>query len=563
MLRTRRVLLLGLSVFLLHCGGGGSGGRPGTPVSPWPQFRHDTSRTGGASGILTSNRGFVQATQVDENGPPSSIGSSPVIDSRGTVYIGSEGGTLRAVQRGTLETKWVAQSCAACCDAHADPSCDPRLGPIVASPALLVERDTTTLVVGDTNGRVYRFTIDETGRDPEPVCAACFAPELADDSGPAARAEVRSSAALTVNAVIGGLASAIVGVEIRAAPGTAATSGKVYAINADGTLRWQFPRRGDGVIGTVTSSPAIGLGGSVIVTAGDDSLYILSRDGALRQQISIGDLTAPDAFLQPSVVSSISLFVGSARGDIYAFNHDGSFRWTTRFPGRRFLGSLAIGAVAEPTPTPDDAGDTTPTPTATLAAGEPTPTPTPSPTPATNFSTVMGVSDAGELVFVEASTGAPLPPSGVNASLPTGASIVASPAISLDGFIVFADTGGQVHVMDTASGAVPRFCVQAAGVRCERDADCGIDDVCGDASWPLTLPARCVGGGAAGSSCDDDLDCPGGTCAPAAIRSSPALDNDGTIYVGADDGYLYAIGGPTPTPTPILDSSPTPTPGDA
>jgi len=29
----------------------------------------------------------------------------------------------------------------------------------------------------------------------------------------------------------------------------------------------------------------------------------------------------------------------------------------------------------------------------------------------------------------------------------------------------------------------------------------------------------------------------------AAIVSSPAIASDGTIYVGSDDGYLYAIGG--------------------
>jgi len=27
------------------------------------------------------------------------------------------------------------------------------------------------------------------------------------------------------------------------------------------------------------------------------------------------------------------------------------------------------------------------------------------------------------------------------------------------------------------------------------------------------------------------------------VRSSPAIGSDGTIYVGSDDGYVYAIGG--------------------
>lgn len=36
----------------------------------------------------------------------------------------------------------------------------------------------------------------------------------------------------------------------------------------------------------------------------------------------------------------------------------------------------------------------------------------------------------------------------------------------------------------------------------------------------------------------------------AAVRSSPAIGIDGTVYVGADDGHVYAIGNPLPPPSP-------------
>ena len=43
-------------------------------------------------------------------------------------------------------------------------------------------------------------------------------------------------------------------------------------------------------------------------------------------------------------------------------------------------------------------------------------------------------------------------------------------------------------------------------------------------------------------------------------RSSPAIGEDGTIYVGADDYYLYAIstvcGGPADTPWPMFHHDP-------
>ena len=47
----------------------------------------------------------------------------------------------------------------------------------------------------------------------------------------------------------------------------------------------------------------------------------------------------------------------------------------------------------------------------------------------------------------------------------------------------------------------------------------------------------------------------------APIHSSPAVDQHGTVYVGADDGRVYAIGSPlaTPTATPTV-VGPTPTP---
>lgn len=543
---------LALSLTSAACGGGGGRGPSGSPGAPWPQFRHDSGRTGGSSGIIVSNRGLIRFVAVDPEAPLSPVSSSPIIDADGTVYIASEGGTLRAVRRGDLETKWLVQECAACCPDGAGAACDPRLGPFVASPALLRFRDETNLLIADTNGRVYRFTVDESAREPVPACNACFVPDLSGDASPAATVAIRSSALLTANVAVGGLASAVVGAQIDDG---GSRGGKLYSINADGSLRWQFPRRGQGFIGPVTSSPALGVGGSIIVTAGDDSLYIVSRDGELRRQISIAELSEPDAFLHPSVVSSLSLFVGSARGEIYAFNHDGTFRWSTRFPGRRFSSSLTIGAQVEPTPEPDDGS--TPTPTRTLAPGEPSPSPTPTSTPATLFSTVMGVSDEGELVFLEAPTGEPMPPSGMSAQLPPDARIVSSPAVSLDGFLVFADTAGQVHVMDTWSGRAPRFCVRASSVLCERDENCGVDDVCGAPYWPMSLPARCADGTATGLPCDDDDDCPDSICTPAGIRSSPALDGNGAIYVGADDGFLYAIGAQTPTPTPTIAATPT------
>ena len=50
----------------------------------------------------------------------------------------------------------------------------------------------------------------------------------------------------------------------------------VYAVNADGTLRWKLPTGG-----MVFSSPAIGPDGTVYVGSCDSCLYAISDSGAL------------------------------------------------------------------------------------------------------------------------------------------------------------------------------------------------------------------------------------------------------------------------------------------
>ena len=72
--------------------------------------------------------------------------------------------------------------------------------------------------------------------------------------------------------------------------------------------------------------------------------------------------------------------------------------------------------------------------------------------------------------------------------------MISSPALSIDGFLVFGDGDGQLHAVSTADGS------ELAG-------------------FPIQLSSR-------------------------AIRSSPSIAGDGTIYVGADDGMLYAVGLP-------------------
>lgn len=563
MLDRRFVIFLTLSAMIAACGGGG-GSSSTLPSPQWSQFRSNTTRTGSFGGSLLLNRGAVRFVAVDDAAPLSPVAASAAVGADGTIYAASLGGTLKAFSGDDLSPRWSVSECAACCPSTTSSSCDPALGAMVSSPALFRSVDDETFVaVADLAGRVYLYSFIEEDEIPAPSCVACFAPDLSVDLGPGASASFRSSPTFTFNAVTGSLASILIGAELRAAGDTEPTAGKLYAINSDGTPRWQYPPRGRGVVGPISSSPSIAVGQSVVVADGNDVIHILTRDGALRRQVSVAGMTADDAFLQPTIVSSVSLLVGTSLGDIYAFNQDGSFRWATRFEDHRFLGSLAVGIKADPTPESEPTADPSGTPTPTPDPNEPTPTPTPTPTTSSEFSTVMGVASDGAVVFIDSSNGDLVDTAAPEVALAGGATVLGSPALSFDALVAFASSDGSIFNVDTGSGRPPRFCVGTSDTICTTDEDCPNDGVCDETFWPVRLPQRCLGGSNGGEICVEAGDCPNGVCQRASVRSSAALDSIGNIIVGADDGYLYVIGAtgtpaqsPTPTPSPAATTAP-------
>lgn len=78
--------------------------------------------------------------------------------------------------------------------------------------------------------------------------------------------------------------------------------------------------------------------------------------------------------------------------------------------------------------------------------------------------------------------------------------IHSSPALGLDGSVIFADSGGHVYAVDALTG-IQRW----------------------KYATPLYTLNPNLGGG------------------PAEILSSPSIGSDGTVYIGSQDGWLYAI----------------------
>lgn len=512
-MKRARLLRVALPVALLWGCSGGGGTTAALGGAPWAKFRHDVSNTGQGAAIFplliaatvtphvtwsqevdappaTPTPGAPQS-ETPAGGAPVSASAAVALD--GTIYVGSEGGTLLAANpNGSV--KWRVTNCNACANA-------PVLGPLVSSPTVytltteaIIEQ--TNVLVASTNGTLYLFT-DLIGTAPiPPVCTACFRPQDIDPT--VMTASFVSSPAFTTNATTFNLSGIFIGAEITTSAQPKTTTGVLYAVNSDGSLRWQFP-----VAGPINSSPALGASNTIYVIAGDGNLYVFTFDGRFLWSFPVGAGLDPSpsidepAFISSPVTSTL-VYTGTVNGEILAVNPDGSSTHWRVAPqdlnlspaDAAFVGSLALGNPAD-TPTPMISP--TPTTTPTLAPSAPS---TPTPTPTLSIASVFGVTKSGIVVMVDNTTGGATPfPTPKLTSSQVVAPVLASPALSADGFLIFGDSAGRLHAINTgtATGEEPP-------------------------GWPLTLNPT-----------------------PAAIRSSPAIGADGTIYVSDDHGILYAV----------------------
>jgi outer membrane protein assembly factor BamB len=480
--REVRLLVALLPVFCACSGGGGSTTLLRNPA--WPKFRHDLNNTGQAVGSVEDNSTSINFVPVDlalgQETTPSAVSASPAISLDGNVYIGSEGGTLLAVNS-DLSLRWRVTQCAI---SNCGQCSGPGLGKLISSPAIYTQNNVTTVIAASTNGCLFAFQDDGSAA----TCIGCFRPM--DVDGSITAAEFRSSPTYTIHPVTLDLTGIFIGASIQRS-GSDTWGGKFYALNRDGTLKWQFPSSGD--IGPITSSaafglgvqPPIGSGDALHFTTDDGTLYTLTGSGQVRWEVKISDGTDTSLPFGPSPATGRLVYAVTTDGEIVAIPPDGTTAsWRLSLPDETFAASMALGnqAVVTPTSPPIDA-----TPT------RPEVKPTVTPTPLAPSSTAFAVTKSGTLVVVDAMTGREIiPPSGQRVTLP-GEAVLSSPALSGDLFLVFATDQGRLHAVNTATGQRP-------------------------ANWPVEIA-------------------PG-----VPIRSSPAISEAGVIYVGADDGRLYAVG---------------------
>lgn len=246
------------------------------PTGTWTQFRGGGAQRGLAAGTLTES--LTPLWRHETGGP---IRSSAVVDAR-RVYVGSDDGTVRAVDRTTGALLWQYQT-----------------GGPVAAPPLLVDG---VLYVGSESRSIVSLNA---------VDGSVRWTRLAAD-------KVTASATWLPNPP-----TVIVG----------AYDGTLHALAPlDGSPRWTYDT-GSYLYG----SPAL-VGDQLVLGGCDGNLHVLGTDGKLRRTIPIG------AYVGASVAADgDTAWVGHFGDALLAFDPaTGATRWTWAENGFPVLSSASV-----------------------------------------------------------------------------------------------------------------------------------------------------------------------------------------------------------------------------
>jgi len=261
---------------------------------------------------------------------------------------------------------------------------------------------------------------------------------------------------------------------------------KLYAINPDGTNKWEFS---DPIYGFVYSSPAIAQDGTIYIGNNNKKLYAINPDGTKKWDFSTGKAIQSS----PAIGEDGTIYVGSNDNRLYAINPGGTLKWSY-FTGGNIMSSPAIDTDGNIYVGSDDQKLYAFNPDGSIKWIFPTNKMIRS-SPAIGEDGTIYVGSENHLLYA-------IYPDGTQKwSYTTCGMIKSSPAIDADGTIYVGSEDGHVYAVN-ANGTL---------------------------LWNYD-----TGG---------DIDNP-----------SPAIASDGTIYIGNINGDFFAIGpGIQPNVPPVLD----------
>lgn len=118
--------------------------------------------------------------------------------------------------------------------------------------------------------------------------------------------------------------------------GNGETEGKVYSINSDGTLKWEYsvkewdPVMDDWVPGNTINPFAIASDGTIYTAGKNGFVHALNPDGTLKwkyDNLDLGGSCRVSSRSSPSIASDGTIYVGHDGGSFFALNPDGTLKW--------------------------------------------------------------------------------------------------------------------------------------------------------------------------------------------------------------------------------------------
>ena len=357
--------VLTIMLVMASCGGARLSTDPGAALlarsgsgamSPWRMFGANSLRTrlSEHTGPPTNKLKWMYATKCNINY------SSPAIAANGTIYIGDTGSSTQSPRlyaisasgkvKWTYETIGILDSPALSADDstiyvgaggdyYGDDGPDWRLYAISSSGSLRWTFQTgdwiqNAPVVGN-DGMIYIASLDHKLYAIHPDGSLNWSFDTGGEG-------IRSSPAIgSDGTVYFGVGETYLGED-----GTWVFAGRVYALNADGSQKWDYPTGG-----AMISCAAIGSDGTVYIGCGDSKLYAINEDGTLKWTHT----TDGPVYSSPGIGPDGAIYVGGMHytfgsgagvesGNLRAINPDGSLRWVFEAGSFEVRASPAIGA---------------------------------------------------------------------------------------------------------------------------------------------------------------------------------------------------------------------------